>query len=413
VWQHVNAFLEDEKKGFILVGKSGVGKSKFLLTLADELQKRSNTCVLMYHGTQLILPEKIDSNTLTDVITMDVIPKDYKDRNDYGTHEIPPRQSAQQVWDEINATIPTDGVVVFCIDAVNENTRPTDLLIQLDGLVRKRFSWLKVIFSSRVETWQQIKRGPGVSFAEALYYRAPTTRRWGTERFSYSERMEPFSSAELLTAYGKYQKVFGIQTDYDSLSTKLREIILDPTNLWLLLKQHEGEAIPPTAKTSAQLIEGYVSAMEKNGDPDEPSPGPMRQFLEEEVVPLMVRDGYYDNGISDTDLKAAGNAKKEMFYDDQKNQEFLRLRDAGILELVGQKTEEGRIEPRIKFKHERFYEHFIGRELARIADLKKKQDDRYAFFVELIEETTRKPFFGELSETRWQKRPEIQTPRRF
>src|SRR5437588_2187769 len=53
--QHVEAFLADPKKrGFVLVGKSGVGKSNFLLALAEGLQQsRDDVCVLMYDGAKL------------------------------------------------------------------------------------------------------------------------------------------------------------------------------------------------------------------------------------------------------------------------------------------------------------------------------------------------------------------------
>ena len=178
VRQHVEAFLEDrEKRGFILVGKSGVGKSNFLLALAEELHARSNVCVLMYDGANL----PITSSALTDIIG-----KDLKDLR-------LSRQPVQQVWEEI-ARI--DGIgerqVVFCVDAVNENTRANDLLRQLDELVQSPWPWLKIIFSSRPETWRNIKHG--VQLAEALYFREPQREELGVELepFGYSEKMEPF-----------------------------------------------------------------------------------------------------------------------------------------------------------------------------------------------------------------------------
>src|SRR6266702_7234968 len=65
--QRVEAFLADRaKRGFVLVGKSGVGKSNFLLALAEDLQQsRDDICVLMYDGASL----RIASSVLTDIIS--------------------------------------------------------------------------------------------------------------------------------------------------------------------------------------------------------------------------------------------------------------------------------------------------------------------------------------------------------
>jgi hypothetical protein len=96
----------------------------------------------------------------------------------------------------------------------------------------------------------------------------------------------------------------------------------------------------------------------------------------------MVGMGHYSNVLTATDLYAAG-----LYYEvfpgkvsdgRPMNESFLRLADADILvqrNLGGEDT--------VQFKHERFYEHFVGK---RIASLSKEQADRYTFFLELIEE---------------------------
>jgi hypothetical protein len=118
----------------------------------------------------------------------------------------------------------------------------------------------------------------------------------------------------------------------------------------------------------------------------------------------MVGSGHYSNDIADDDLYATGGAlydnvfSREVLPDGRrKNESFLRLVDADI--LVQKNLGAGNVA--IKFKHERFYEHFAGK---RIASLSETQADRYAFFLELIEEiagkkeatdetkTTSKPF---------------------
>ena len=371
--QHMEAFLADPKKrGFVLVGKSGVGKSNFLLALAEELRERNNVCVLMYDGANL----PINSSALTDIIGKDV-----------GDRGMLSQQPVQQIWQEIaHIHDINERLVVLCVDAVNENLQATALLKQLDELVQSAWPWLKIVLSSRPETWQSIKRG--VKLAEALYYREPETERLGVELepFSYSEQMEPFSRQELPDVYNKYQRTFHLQTPYEALSHELRETLRDPLQLWLLARTYQRQAIPGYVKTSA-LIEQYVNVVLQREE---------RRFLEQQLVPLMVKEGHYSNAITEAELDAAGGALYEMVYSEQvlsdgrrMNQSFLKLCDADILVLQEQENKQKQKEQRITFKYERFYENFAGK---RIAGLSETQPDRYTFFLALIKETTGKPF---------------------
>ncbi len=52
--QEFEHFLQSEKRCFVLIGKSGVGKSNFLLAVGEELrQSRSDICILMYDGANV------------------------------------------------------------------------------------------------------------------------------------------------------------------------------------------------------------------------------------------------------------------------------------------------------------------------------------------------------------------------
>ncbi|MFL5700794.1 MAG: hypothetical protein ACJ797_27280, partial [Ktedonobacteraceae bacterium] len=230
--QHVEVFLADPKKrGFVLVGKSGVGKSNFLLALAEELhQSRDDVCVLMYDGANL----PIASSSLTEIISQD-----------FSNRGFLSRQPLQRVWREISQIGGIDErLVVVCVDAVNENAQATELLRQLDALVQSHWRWLKVVLSSRPETWKEIKRG--VKLAEMHYYQEPSTANVGIELepFSYSEQMEPFTPQELPKVYSNYQREFRLQTPYEALTHQVRETLRDPLNLWLLASTYKGQAIP-------------------------------------------------------------------------------------------------------------------------------------------------------------------------
>jgi hypothetical protein len=367
--QHVEAFLTDPKKrGFVLVGKSGVGKSNFLLALTEELhQSRDDVCVLMYDGANL----PIASTTLTQIISQD-----------FSNRGFLSRQPLQQVWWEISQIGGIDErLVVVCVDAVNENAQATELLRQLDALVQSPWPWLKVVLSSRPETWKEIKRG--VKLAEVHYYQKPGTETLDVELepFTYSEQMDPFTPQELPTVYSKYQQEFYLKTPYENLSHELREILRDPLQLRLLAKTYQRQAIPEHVKVST-LIEQYVNAV---------LPREERRFVENQLVTIMVREGHYNNVITEAELDAAGGALYDLIYSNQQlsngqrmNQAFLNVCDADILVLQEQGTEH-----RIGFKYERFYEYFTGK---RILSLSKTQADRYALFRALIEETAGKPF---------------------
>ena len=58
-----------EKKCFILIGKSGVGKSNFLLSLYDEFQQtlHAKQAVLMYDGATLRVEPSITTSITQDV----------------------------------------------------------------------------------------------------------------------------------------------------------------------------------------------------------------------------------------------------------------------------------------------------------------------------------------------------------
>ena len=86
IHQEFEHFLQSEKRCFVLIGKSGVGKSNFLLALAEELQARSNMCMLMYDGANL----PVSSSALSEIIS-----KDFSERVFLS------RQPVQQIWQEI------------------------------------------------------------------------------------------------------------------------------------------------------------------------------------------------------------------------------------------------------------------------------------------------------------------------
>jgi hypothetical protein len=367
--QEFERFLQSDRHCFVLIGKSGVGKSNFLLAAEEELRhSRNDLCVLMYDGAKISVEK-----TLTGAIGQDV--SDYLHR------------PVQNVWHEIAGVEGMQGrTVLLCVDAINENPQATRLLEQLDELVQRPWPWLKVVFSCRPETWRSIKRG--VKLAEALYYRGQDAGSMEVELepFSYSEQMEDFTRQELAQAYDKYQRGFHLQTTYESLSPAVRETLREPLNLWLMASTYSQQAIPLTVKVS-ELVDRYIDALVQTQrlEPED------LELLEEQLVPLLFREGHYNNEITGADIESGGKKLRLAIYSEQVqrdgrqiNQPFINLVNADILVRLQQGREQ-----KISFKYERFYEYFVGKRIARVS---AGQANRVSFFEELIDATSSTPF---------------------
>ncbi len=135
------------------------------------------------------------------------------------------------------------------------------------------------------------------------------------------------------------------------------------------------------------LIEEYLSALIKQGerlqggDPD---------WLENQLVPLMVSEGHYERFITSEELDTVDHALYRALLGRADSsglpqlQSFTNLVDADILNR----------EPRglgftIAFKDERFYDFFVGR---RLFDMSEAQADQYAYFLDMIRRTTEYPY---------------------
>jgi hypothetical protein len=339
----LDRFLKSDRRCFVLAGKSAVGKTNFLLALADALGERDDVCLLMYDGGQIR-----SDGSLTALISAD-----------FDNRLKLPERRIDNIWPEIAAI---NGIeehqVLLVVDALNESPAARKLLGQVDDLVATPWPWLKIVVSSRPETWRTIKQG--VKLTEDLYFRTdegPAT----TEPFSYSVQLEPFTDAELAAAYTKYctADAFNIATPFESLDPGVRELLRDPFNLWLVSSTYRGKPsaagqIPASLETT-QLIQDYFDAADILARED-------RRFLQTQLVPLFAREGRYTNRLSIADIDAGGTAFYNAIFSEQElsdgtrmNQSFSDLVDAGIVMLTGQGERE-----RLVFTYDRFYEYFIG-----------------------------------------------------
>jgi hypothetical protein len=365
-------FLASDKRCFVLIGKSGVGKSSFLVALGDELShSRGDLAVLMYDGAQ--------GSEETSISTL--VAKDFNDRLIIAGKHI------DNVWHEMAMVEDISGRhVVLCVDAINESARARDLLRQLNELAQGPWPWLKIIFTSRPETWRSIRRS--VRLAEALYYTKADSDilELGSGPFNYSEQMEPFSRDELPAAYARYQSKFRLKTAFEEIPSALKEVLREPLNLWLVSSTHRDRQIPGRLQIS-NLIDKYVQELVRTERLDLED----LELLEKQLVPLMARPNDFSYMLTSDDLDSVDDSLRMRLYSEQRlsdgrlvNQSFRNLLDTEILALLP-----GKYEQRIGFKFERFYEHFVGRHLYKLS---QSQASRTKYFQFLTSMTSKYPY---------------------
>ena len=167
--QSFDDFLASTKTCLVLIGTSGVGKSNLFLSLMDEYEDSSEVCTLMYNGARFSADTSV-SDALTRDFELYLRLEEFTGEHDIG-----------DILFEISRI---DNIarkkVVLLIDALNENPEAKNLLRRVDALVEANpYPWLKVVISSRPETWRTIKRG--MRLAEHKYYHQEETGELGVE----------------------------------------------------------------------------------------------------------------------------------------------------------------------------------------------------------------------------------------
>ncbi|MBN8655652.1 MAG: hypothetical protein J0M11_07945 [Anaerolineae bacterium] len=369
-------FLSSDKTAFILLGKSGVGKTNFLISQFDNLEKDSDI-IVFYSGS------KLDTNIpLVELITNDFLGNLQSNEFNQGFEK--------NIFDILSKTqIMSTKKLIFVIDAINENKSPRLLLEQIDALITKNaHSWLKIVFSSRPEAWQIIKRG--VKLAESNYFHKIQPDELDTSSFMYSSEIKPFTHNELPIVYEKYRLAYQLQTPFDRLPYKIRDLISDPLLLRLLSRIHAKKPILQDLKVDdiTKIYIDYLIAEDVLRIAD-------LHFLENELVTRMITSSNFSNLIHSEIIQYAFTDENQSLFDliynedilankQKVNQSFVNLVDAEILSLYG-----SALDYELGFKFERFYDYFAGRRLLKLSEAIA---DYQTFYLGLIRKTISKPF---------------------
>jgi Mrp family chromosome partitioning ATPase len=326
--QAFEAFLSSDKTCLVLTGKSGVGKSSFLLSLMDEYEDSSEVCTLTYNGGHISVETGLTA----------ALAKDFAQY--LAVDSLAAKERTANILFELNRVQGIENKkVVLLIDAVNENPDAKELLRQVDAFLSEAdpYPWLKVVLSSRSETWQRIKQG--VQLTEYKYYREEGMEELGVELqpFSVGVEAEPFINGELPRVYAKYQAAFDLQTNYEELPDEIRRLLQDPLILREAAETYCGQHLPQHIETS-QLCREYIGALIRT----ERLQREDVRLLEHELVPLMIQEGVYTNSITSETIDQVkttdGQSLFELVHSDEVlsngrrvNQSYTNLVDVGIL----------------------------------------------------------------------------------
>jgi hypothetical protein len=375
IFRKLQEFLTSNKGCFVLTGKSGVGKSNFVLSLADEYAEREDVGLVMYNGARLNV-----SKTMVGTISQDMA--------EYLTLE---GEASRNLFAELDRQGEMGGktlVVVF--DAINENVDGKALLRRIDQMVGEvTYPWLKVVITSRPQAWRTLKRG--LRLAEEHYYHEQGTDEYWVELQEFTVQMKPFERRELPEVYEKYREAYKLQSDYEVLKAPIRSALRDPLKLRLVAEIYRGQAIPERIRVS-DIYDQYVQALLRTERLYEEDV----ILLEQELMPLMISEGHFDNKLTASQIHTAktrdGRSLWELIRNDDQlsigrriNDSYVRLVDAEILTEQGPPTDY-----EITFKYERFYDHYAGKRMIDLVD--PRGDAREAIYRELVALLQAHPF---------------------
>ncbi|MBI4319453.1 MAG: hypothetical protein HY675_13275 [Chloroflexi bacterium] len=404
-------FIASDKKLFVVVGKSGVGKSSFFLSIVDENVGMDDVCFLLFDANSIRLgPDQRLTEKLGEHF------KEYvslRRLDGNGGSILDSEVDAVNFLAEIDRIVDIDSrKVVLVIDAINEHSNPYLLFDRIKEMIEQNPKrWLKVAVSSRPEVWDKLSKHvilPGGWFFASSRHSATGVSLIGDR---CSVELRPFTEQERPLVFDLYRGPFKIQTYYEELSPEIREVIADPLALSLIAETNRNRRIPEHLDPR-EIYRLYVEHLLTSEPPR------LREadveFLESEIMPLLVDvdKAVYRRGVAASDLHnrrtrdgrslvdfvnseaviteanrhnlvQAGSPVEEKIEDESPLsdgtlvcQSFINLRDVEIIVKKGEGSDY-----ELGFLYERFYEHFAGKRLQYLAT---QEGDKAAFFARMI-----------------------------
>jgi hypothetical protein len=327
-----NDFLKMQNKNiFIIVGKSGYGKSAFLWGYTQQLAKQENTAYLFCDASLNIKNENSVITTLLFDLSLVL------------------NQKPENILPTIDMSINANQKLVIIIDAINEFTRMKDveyILRDLNSLI-SHYKWIKLIISCRPHFWKYIQSQKGaIGIADKYFF----CHEKSGELFVTLGKLD-YAEAEAF--YTKYQTKYKLKpTSYSELSYMMKIRLMEPLLLWLIAEICSGQNINERSDLiiDVEAVPEYVKKLEEHGELSQD--GTDRNFLQDVFSKMFFRNGSCTNFIPRAYITDNVNLPN---VDDR----VYRLLRSGILKEDGT--------GRISFSFERFFGYYLGIQLKKIA----------------------------------------------
>ncbi len=364
ILDHFERFLDSPYRNFVMVGKSGIGKSSILADIAYRYQLESKYTVLIYDLAHLSDKKSIFKEIASDLSKL---------------------TSADISPDKVITTLEgisrtNDQRFILILDAVNECIDPVQLVSEIDNLFTPKADWLKIVISSRPQPWQDIKRK--LKLHENQYYKP-----LGQNEIEFE--ISEFSFDELREAFERYKTFYKVQSEFNELTPLIARLLRDPLTLALMCHIYRGKKLPTTFQSS-QIYSRYIERLiedKRLRDKDV-------RFLKQWLMPLFIKNISPDSIqyaiptaiLSEVRDDRGVKLSEYILYEDQVAGEpvnviYHNLASAGILTIRGVSIDE-----ELGFRYERFWEYFGGLRLRELIT------DPVTDYLKATEVAGKKPF---------------------
>jgi hypothetical protein len=372
----VSEFLTSDKACFVLTGKAGAGKTSFALSLCDELAACHDVAFLLYDAARVTVPTAF---SVAEMISQDV-----------GQYLMFQNAVFPNLFEELPQHEDMMGkVLIVVLDAINGNAEAGAWVQKLDQMLRDvRVPWLKVLVTSRPQTWAMLSQAGGLD--QDLYYCVPDTGDPSDMGPENAIRLSPFDCSELPIVYEKYRQVYELQTGYQALKPPIRRALCDPLMLRLVAETYRGQNIPRQICLE-RLYEQYMGELIRTDRLKYKDIA----LLEQELTPLMLAEDCHNGTISVSQLDAAycqdGRPLWALIRGDglsgsreRNNTSYTRLLDAEILAEQGSWPE-----MTIGFGSRQIGEFFVGRHLSATA---RRVPNMVSYYEKVMTSLAGQPF---------------------
>ncbi len=346
VERHLHAFLgiACKKTGFLLVGKSGIGKTNTLCQIVaqwrDDPDLLTKDVVLLIGAASLPSSLRVEETILLGLQAA-------CDFNSF-TNAF----NAQRRHENVRSQL------VVIIDGIDKHPQAKDFLCQINQMIVacESLGWLKIVVSVGEVAYDSI-RASGFSPSPRCYYTVPVNTAHGQGE-SAEIVLGRLTEHELREAYTKYCQDPNLAplSPYESLTDDVKKTISYPLVLRIVMEVFSGQVIPRRILTTDVLCRYYEIKMDNS------------RYPRREDFVLRFADLLLDSRSTDVPLEAVrrDNLLRDSALDGSPQSAYVQLKEEQVLiEESRRPTPSRPAKPCVAFTYDRLLEYLI---YMRIAD---------------------------------------------